>query len=447
MSALYQGADRTHEALADLFAQGHGAPRFGIDERMYFDPNPERSSLNAPFAAAGYSLFNALGRFAPRMDKRWGPKGRSIPEVAEPAQSAAELVQRVQNQQEAALPSARPAIATVGRAQYDDEPPELPIEAYAHSGYDRDTEEAMLLQPVQNQAKTFSGNIIMGHDDFMRFVGQGSQQEDIAAWHGIARRSSGGDLELARWKEAADLMMSDEHRDQQGDLRYVFGTSASSIDSPQEVADTTSRIIPVSEDSAFGVGIQYDPRRNSVAASYGGEETALFIYFFVELRDAHALLRDVNPMLNAGTRHPMDVAQRAVSGNAYAGTASTMLGKASAEQRAIMLAGADVQRAANADAGTGKTFTSIGTMAQLLAGGMTPDQMSMVTFSRRGVGEFSEGIRSHFDTKQANDIVGSMQITSANALAQRVIRRSDPATLISTCKSFNGRTARGPGWR
>jgi hypothetical protein len=361
-------------------------------------------------------------------DKMMETQRPETPESPEMA-SAHELFDKVKEEYTPAAAPAAGHTATAGRVapkgakasvSYDDYEPERD-----HSGY-ADADEKLM---AQNIGSVFSGRMVMGQADFEQFVSQTHQNEVVTQFHGLATRNQEGDLQLSSWAPAPEGM-DEEMRSQMGDMRYVFAQGAQESLVGNDNAQILAETIQHDPSAAMGVGISYDPKTGKTSASYGSEEIKLQIQHGEDLISPEEAMQraPIKGVPNAGTKYPVDVPQAEIAGNPYTPVAKRMRDNALPEQRVPMEDPRGKRIGLNADAGTGKTYSLIGTAAQLLEQGMDPGQMSMVTFTTKGVQQFKDALGHEergLGVTLGSEVEESMNILTANALAMNVLRSSD----------------------
>ena len=420
MSKVYQGEERTHEAGADLFAQQFGGVRYGGDARTYAEVNPD-------FAARMTHVLN-MGTVG--MGRKDG--GMFIGRSADaPIESPEDFVAKIRGTAAVDMVTERPAtMGTEGRpmAEYPDHWDDIPID---ETGY--------------------------RSDESYGAGGRSSPQSTTPPWEDDGYLDSLGTVAPKASKVAAPPAPPKVAVAPKAPPKMAVLSAAPSSNAPKAAskvpAPPTVAVAPEAPPKMPAPALSAAPSKapSMVAATPPWDDDDEYLASFGAL-----VPKPPTAAASSQVLAPSKVSPKKAPGAAFADFAmdtsiptvaissshqellertnqtrdhaKRLYDEATPQQRFVMDAGSHDRVGLNADAGTGKTFSLIGKVAGLMAGGVRPDQMSMVTFSNRATGEFRKAVTkpSGIGANVVGTHAATMNIRTANSLAQEVIRASRP---------------------
>ena len=391
--------DRTHEAGADLFAQQFGGVRYGGDARTYAEVNPD-------FAARMTHVLN-MGTVG--MGRKDG--GMFIGRSADaPIESPEDFVAKIRGTAAVDMVTERPAtMGTEGRpmAEYPDHWDDIPIdetgyrpdESYGASG--RSSPQSTTPPWEDDEYLASLGAVAPKAPKVAAPSAPSAPPKVVVAPKAPPKMAV---LSAAPSKAPSRVAATPPWEDDDGYLDSL-GTvapktpKAAAPSAPPKVGEPTPK-------AAVPAPSTVPPKKAPGAA---------FADFALDTSIPTVAISSNHQELLERTNQTRDHAKR-------------LYDAATPQQRFVMDAGSHDRVGLNADAGTGKTFSLIGKVAGLMAGGVRPDQMSMVTFSNRATGEFRKAVTkpSGIGANAVGTHAATMNIRTANSLAQEVIRASRP---------------------
>lgn len=288
----------------------------------------------------------------------------------------------------------------------------------------------------------------IGQEDFESFVRQGAGSVETSAMHGLASLNE-GTLQIGRLTTAQggrlDPAMAEQHGSTQ---RYVFGAASAKtpVDSDLSLAEHLS-LLPHDEEEGISpaLAIHYDPKKQQVSAAYGGD-----LNLMVQTPDGlipaqeHLDSMKLSPIANAATELPNEVKQAPVKENRWAKEARRMYATLDERQQKAVDMSREGSVAVKAGAGSGKTRFAMTAMYQALADGVSPSQMSVISFANQSVDDIRKKMKDDLPEDLARTLFGGedgkggINIRTINSLAGNVIRDANPAVLDRVLTSTAG---------